>query len=70
MYSVIIPERRSSFDDKYDNFYIKTLPNNVREYYSKDFYNKDFTRKFNDDDVFEKIKKEIILQQIEDALKD
>jgi hypothetical protein len=71
--NTIIPERRSSYDYENRNCYVRTLPNGVVEYYSKEYYNKNFTRKTDDDevnDILENIQKEILLQQIEDAFKD
>jgi hypothetical protein len=68
MNKIIIPEKRSSYFENYNNFYKRILPNNNIEYYSKDFFNKDFTRKLNDDDddILDNIQKEIILLQIND----
>jgi hypothetical protein len=70
----ITPECRAIFDREY-NCYTRILPNNVIECYNKDFFNKDFTRKNNVVDNTEKAKldnllKQIILEQIEDSLKD
>jgi hypothetical protein len=67
MNTVIIPERRSSFDYT-DNCYTRILPNNVIKYYNKEYYNSDFTRKSDDDNDLENIKKEILLFLIDDIL--
>jgi hypothetical protein len=67
--NVIIPERRTSFDNAYTNCYTRILPNNTTEYYHKEFYNPDFTRKVDDDEVLENIQKEILLLMIDDYFK-
>jgi hypothetical protein len=64
--NTIIPERRAFYDDEYDNFYVRVLPDNVRECYSKEFFNKDFTRKKDNEDI----QKEILLFMINDLLKE
>jgi hypothetical protein len=61
-----IPERRNSFTDYNDNCYKRALSNGTTEYYSKEFYNSNFTRKSDD---LDDIKKEILLFLIDDALK-
>jgi hypothetical protein len=67
MNTVIIPEQRSSSDYFRNNSYQRILADGVIEQYSKEFYNPDFTRKSDDDDL-ENIKKEILLLLIENSL--
>jgi hypothetical protein len=66
MNKVLIPEQRS-YSDYFgnNNFYTKKLSNRVTEYYSKEFYNSNFTRKFDD---LENVKKEILLFLIKNSL--
>jgi hypothetical protein len=64
MNKVTIPEQRSSMNDT-DNFYSRKLSNGAVEYYSKEYYNPNFTRK---SDELENIQKEILLYLIENSL--
>ncbi|MDR1286369.1 MAG: hypothetical protein LBK08_02050 [Treponema sp.] len=64
--NIITPEKRNYIDDNYSDFYVRTLPNNVKEYYSKEVFNKDFTRKTENEDI----EKEILLFMINELLKE
>jgi hypothetical protein len=59
-----IPERRN-IDRDYDNCYKRTTSNGVVEYYNKEYYNPNFTRK---SDELEYIKKELLLLEIDSSL--
>jgi hypothetical protein len=61
--NTIIPERRNSFTDYNDNCYKRTLSNGGVEYYSKEYYNPDFTRKQDLEDIL----KELLLLEIENS---
>jgi hypothetical protein len=66
MNKTIIPEQRSSQDYlNTGNSYTRKLSNGATEYYSKEFYNPNFTRKYDD---LENVKKEILLFLIENSL--
>jgi hypothetical protein len=65
MNTVLIPERRSYSDYFRDNnFYTRILSNGTTEHYSKEFYNSNFTRKYDGDDI----RKEILLYLLDDLL--
>jgi hypothetical protein len=70
MNKTINPEMRSTYFNNYDNFYKRVLPNKAIEYVSKNYFNKDFTRKSNVDDgvILDNIHKDIILLQIKELL--
>jgi hypothetical protein len=63
--NTIIPERRTFSEN--DNCYTRILPNNVIKYYNKEYYNQDFTRKMDYDDL-DDINKDIMLSLIDDLL--
>jgi hypothetical protein len=58
---MIIPERRSN---SCSNTWVRETKNGTKEYFNKDFYNSDFTKKKS----LEYIQKEILLFQIESLL--
>jgi hypothetical protein len=57
----IIPERRSN---SYSDTWVRENKNGTKEYFNKEFYHSDFTRKYS----LEDIQKEILLFQIESML--
>jgi hypothetical protein len=68
MNTVIIPERRSS-SNYFDYSYTRTLSNGIIEHYNKEYFNPDFTRKYDDlKEDFEDLEKEILLLLIDNIL--
>jgi hypothetical protein len=63
MTKCIIPERRN-INDNYDNFWKRIKSNGAMEYYSKEYFNPDYTRKITSNDIIEDIKKELLLVEI------
>jgi hypothetical protein len=52
------------------NCYTRTLPNGSTECYNKNYFNKDFTRKIDDDEELEDILEKIqLLIEIDECLK-
>lgn len=58
----IIPEKRSL--SNYDNYYTRKIENGI-EYCNKDYYNSDFSRKCD----LEEIEKLILLEQISETIR-
>jgi hypothetical protein len=65
MINRIIPERRS-INNNYDNCWKRIKPNGT-EYYSKEYYNSDYTRKIMDANIIEDIKKDMLLSEIDNS---
>jgi hypothetical protein len=66
MINCIIPERRS-INNNYDNCWKRIKPNGT-EYYSKEYYNPDYSRKIEDNDILESIKRELLLSEIDNLI--
>jgi hypothetical protein len=66
MINSLIPEKRIT--NIYDNCWKRIKLNGGVEYYNKEYYNPDYTRKITNGDIIESIKRELLLSEIDKIL--